>query len=141
MANRGDPEGLRITRSNHRERLSCERARLDEMSAAFDRMNTYFQDSTMIINVRRMHMPVMTIASLRRILLSDAEEGELWQEIGPLMSKSGILHARPRRGSQRGVSAFLGASGMIRMETFPVIHSDHGPNAVMGTTQTPSARL
>lgn len=95
----------------------------------------------MIINVRRMHMPVMTIASLRRILLSDAEEGELWQEIGPLMSKSGILHARPRRGSQRGVSAFLGASGMIRMETFPVIHSDHGPNAVMGTTQTPSARL
>lgn len=72
MSNRGDLEGLRITTSNHRER-----ARLDEMSAAFDRMNTYFQDSTMIINVRRMHMPVMTIASLRRILLSDAEEGEL----------------------------------------------------------------
>lgn len=77
MSNRGDLEGLRITTSNHRERLSCERARLDEMSAAFDRMNTYFQDSTMIINVRRMHMPVMTIASLLRILLSDAEEGEL----------------------------------------------------------------
>ena len=65
------------------------------MSAAFDRMNTYFQDSTMIINVRRMHMHAMTIASLRRILLSDAEEGELWQEIGPLMSKSGVPHARP----------------------------------------------
>ena len=62
------------------------------MSAAFDRMNTYFQDSTMIINVRRMHMPAMTIASLLRILLPDAEEGELWQEIGPLMSKSGIPH-------------------------------------------------
>lgn len=102
MANRGDPEGLRITTSNHRERLSCERARLDEMSAAFDRMNTYFQDSTMIINVRRMHMPVMTIASLRRILLSDAEEGELWQEIGPLMSNSGVPHARPRRGVSAG---------------------------------------
>ena len=40
MSNRGDLEGLRITTSNHRERLSCERARLDEMSAAFDRMNT-----------------------------------------------------------------------------------------------------
>ncbi len=44
-------------------------------------------------------------------------------------------------GSRRGGSTFLGASGMIRMETSPVIHSNHGPNAVMGTTQTPSARL
>lgn len=90
MANRGDPERLRIIMSDHHERLSGERARLDKMSAAFDRMNTYLQESTMNINVRRMRMPAMTVASLRRILPSYGEEGELWQEIGPLMAKSGV---------------------------------------------------
>lgn len=89
MAHRGDPERLRSIMSHHGERLCDERARLDTLSAAFDRMNAYLKESTMDINVRRNRMPVMTVAALRRVLPSYHEEGTLWQEIGPLMEHSG----------------------------------------------------
>lgn len=90
MAHRGDPERLRSIMSHHGERLSDERARLDAMSTAFDRMNAYLKESTMDINVRRHRMPAMTVAALRRVLPSYHEEGTLWQEIGPLMEQSGV---------------------------------------------------
>lgn len=90
MANQGDPERLRAIMSTHGERLSGERARLNEMSAAFDRMNAYLQESTMDINVRQIRMPAMTVAALRRVLPSYNDEGELWQEIGPIMGQSGV---------------------------------------------------
>lgn len=89
MAHRGDPARLRAIMSIHGERLSGERSRLDQMSAAFDRMNAYLQESTMDINVRQIRMPAMTVAALRRVLPSYNDEGELWQEIGPLMEQSG----------------------------------------------------
>lgn len=88
MAHRGDPERLRSIMSHHGERLLDERARLDAMSTAFDHMNAYLKESTMDINVRRVHMPAMTVAALRRVLPSYREEGALWQEIGPLMEHS-----------------------------------------------------
>lgn len=91
MANRGDPERLRAIMSAHGERLSRERARLDDMSAAFDRMNAYLQESAMDINVRQIRMPAMTVAALRRILPSYRDEGQLWQEIGRLMEQSGVM--------------------------------------------------
>lgn len=90
MANRGDPERLRSIMAHHGERLSRERARLDDMSAAFDHINAYLKESTMNIDVRRIRMPAMTVAALRRVLPSYPEEGTLWQEIGPLMKQSGV---------------------------------------------------
>ncbi|RZS60627.1 MerR family transcriptional regulator [Xylanimonas ulmi] len=90
MANRGDPGRLRAIMSTHAERLSGERARLEGMSAAFDRINAYLQESTMDIDVRQVHMPAMTVAALRRVLPSYGDEGQLWQEIGPLMARSGV---------------------------------------------------
>lgn len=87
MASRGDPEHLRAIMSTHGERLSGELVRLNEMRAAFDRINAYLQESTMDINVRQIRMPAMTVASLRRVLPSYGDEGELWQEIGPLMEQ------------------------------------------------------
>ncbi|MDR0592556.1 MAG: MerR family transcriptional regulator [Bifidobacteriaceae bacterium] len=95
MANRGDPERLRAIMSGHGERLVGERARLDAMSAAFDRINAFLQESTMDIDVRRIHMPAMTVAALRRILPSYNDEGALWQEIGPLMARSGAAMPGP----------------------------------------------
>jgi effector-binding domain-containing protein len=59
------------------------------MSAAFDRINAYLQESSMDINVRQLRMPAMTVAALRRVLPSYNDEGELWREIGPLMEASG----------------------------------------------------
>jgi DNA-binding transcriptional MerR regulator/effector-binding domain-containing protein len=91
MANRGDPERLRAIMSAHGERLSDEHARLDAMSAAFDRMNAYLQGSTMDINVRQIRLPAMTVAALRRVLPTYGDEGTLWQEIGPLMGRSGVM--------------------------------------------------
>ncbi|SPT53989.1 Multidrug-efflux transporter 1 regulator [Actinomyces bovis] len=87
MAHRGDPERLHAIMSHHGERLSVERARLEEMSAAFDRMNAFLQESTMEINVRQIRMPAMTVAALRRVLPSYNDEGQLWQELGPLMAQ------------------------------------------------------
>lgn len=90
MASRSDPERLSVLMSRHAERLSGERTRLDEMSEAFNRIRTYLQESTMDINVRQIHLPSMTVASLRRVLPSYSEEGQLWQEIGALMEQSGV---------------------------------------------------
>jgi DNA-binding transcriptional MerR regulator len=89
LANRHDPERLRAIMSAHGDRLSGERTRLNDMSAAFDRINAYLQESSMNINVRQLRMPAMTVAALRRVLPSYNDEGELWQEIGPLMGASG----------------------------------------------------
>lgn len=91
MANRDDPEQLHAIMSAHRDRLDGERAKLDGMDAALARMSTYLQESTMDINVRRVHMPAMTVASLRRVLPAYNDEGQLWQEIGPLMAQSGAI--------------------------------------------------
>lgn len=89
MVNRSDPERLRVLMLHHGERLASERARLDDMTAAFHRMNAYLKESTMEINVRQIRMPAMTVAALRRVLPSYEDEGTLWQEIGPLMERSG----------------------------------------------------
>ncbi|MDR0365566.1 MAG: MerR family transcriptional regulator [Bifidobacteriaceae bacterium] len=105
MANRGEPERLHAIMSTHGERLSDERARLDSMNAAFERISTYLQESTMDINVHQRHMPAMTVAALRRILPSYNAEGELWQEIGPLMGQSGA--PMPSDGSGIGGATFL----------------------------------
>lgn len=105
MANRGDPERLRAIMSAHGERLSVERARLDEMSAAFDRMNAYLQESTMNIDVRQTQLPPMTVAALRRVLPSYGDEGVLWQEIGPLLARSGA--AMPDHHEGIGGATFL----------------------------------
>lgn len=90
MENRGDPERLRTIMSRHGERLARERARLNEMSAAFDRISAYLQESTMSINVRQVRLPAMTVAALRRVLPSYSDEGSLWQELDQLMKHSGV---------------------------------------------------
>ncbi|MDR0625809.1 MAG: MerR family transcriptional regulator [Bifidobacteriaceae bacterium] len=91
MANRGDPERLRAIMSGHGERLAGERARLNDMSAAFDRISAYLRESTMDINVRQIQMPAMTVAARRRVLPSYNDEGDLWQEISQLMARSGAV--------------------------------------------------
>lgn len=89
MKNRVDPDRLRTIMSRHGERLATERARLNVMSSAFDRISAYLQESTMTIDVRRVRLPGMTVAALRRVLPSYGDEGTLWKEMGQLMHKSG----------------------------------------------------
>ncbi|PHP52483.1 MerR family transcriptional regulator [Actinomyces ruminis] len=91
MANRGDPQRVRAIMSAHGDRLAAEQERLGRVSAAFERINAYLKESTMDINVRQMHMPAMTVAALRRVLSSYNDEGQLWQEVVPLMERSGLV--------------------------------------------------
>jgi len=91
MASRSDPERVRAIMSAHGDRLAAEQERLGRMSAAFERINAYLKESTMDINVRQIHMPAMTVAALRRVLPSYNDEGQLWQEIVPLMERSGLV--------------------------------------------------
>lgn len=89
MASRGVPERIQALLSAHAEHLQRERARLEERSAALDRLSRYLKESTMDISVSRIHMPAMTVASLRRLLPSYYDESTLWGEIEPLMQAAG----------------------------------------------------
>lgn len=89
LDNRDDPDTLRDAMAARQSHLDADRARLDGQTAAFNLISTYLQESTMDINVRTIHLPAMTVASLRRVLASYADEGTLWHEIGTLMAQSG----------------------------------------------------
>lgn len=89
MASRGVPERIQALLSAHAGHLQSERARLEEKSAALDRLTSYLKESTMDITVRRIPVPAMTVASLRRVLPTYYDEGTLWSEIEPLMQASG----------------------------------------------------
>lgn len=104
MANREDPERLRLILSAHGERLESDFARLESRRHVFQQINTYLQESTMDIDVRQIHMPEMIVASLRRVLASYGDEGVLWQEIGPLMAASGV--GMPDHGEGIGGATF-----------------------------------
>ncbi|MDO4888496.1 MAG: MerR family transcriptional regulator [Actinomycetaceae bacterium] len=105
MANRGDPTRVRAIMSAHGDRLDAERERLERMSAAFELINAYLKESTMDIDVRQIHMPAMTVAALRRVLPSHNDEGQLWQEIVPLMERSGL--ALPEHDEGVGGATYL----------------------------------
>lgn len=104
MANREDPERLRLILSAHGERLESDFARLKSRRHVFRQINAYLQESTMDIDVRQIHMPEMIVASLRRVLASYGDEGVLWQEIGPLMAASGV--GMPDHGEGIGGATF-----------------------------------
>lgn len=107
MANREDPERLRLILSAHGQRLESDLARLESRRHVFRQINTYLQESTMDIDVRQIHMPEMIVASLRRVLASYGDEGALWQEIGPLMAASGV--GMPDHGEGVGGATFYDA--------------------------------
>ncbi len=139
MANRGDPERLRAIMSAHGERLSAQRSRLEAMSAAFDRMNAYLQESTMDINVRQIRMPAMTVAALRRVLPSYGDEGQLWQEIGPLMEASGVQ--LPGHDEGIGGATFLDPEyreSDVDVEVWLQVAAPFTPVAPLGCHQVPA---
>lgn len=98
MDSRSDPERLHLLMSARRSQLADERARLEAMNAAFDRISTFLKESTMDINVRQVHMPTMTVAALRRVVPTYHDEGQLWQELAALMEQAEITMPDHDRG-------------------------------------------
>lgn len=142
MGNRGDSERLRAIMSAHADRLADEQARLNKMSAAFDRLNTYLKESTMELNVRQITLPEMTVAALRRVLPSYNEEGELWQDIGPLLAQSGA--AMPNHDEGIGGATFYDSEYQesdVDVEVWLQVAAPFAPVAPLQCREVPSLEV
>lgn len=84
-----NPPGVRALLDEHRRRLESEHLEAARRLAALDRFQTRFEETPMDIDVRTTVLPAMTLASLRRTVPTYGEEGILWQEIMPLLARSG----------------------------------------------------
>lgn len=89
LAHRDDPGRLRQLMANQHQRIAAERLRVDQLEEAFTRINTYLEGFPMEINVRTETIPAHTVAAVRRVVNTYADEGVLWQELGQLLPASG----------------------------------------------------
>jgi DNA-binding transcriptional MerR regulator len=142
LAHRDDPGRLREVMNVHRERLAADRALLDGKSAAFARIATYLEESTMNINPRQEHLPAMTVAALRRILPGYDDEGVLWQEIGDLMARSGA--AMPEHDRGLGGATFHDTDyreSDVDVEVWLQVETPFGPVAPLTCQQVPEQEV
>jgi DNA-binding transcriptional MerR regulator/effector-binding domain-containing protein len=94
LAGRADPATVRRLVAEHRARLESDRAAIAARSAALDLIEpaiarTLREDTTVTADVRLQTLPAMTVASLRGMLPSYADEGQLWERLMPLAARSG----------------------------------------------------
>jgi DNA-binding transcriptional MerR regulator/effector-binding domain-containing protein len=94
LAGRADPATVRRLVAEHHARLESDRAAIAARSAALDLIEpaiarTLRKDTTMTADVRLQTLPAMTVASLRGMLPSYADEGQLWERLMPLAARSG----------------------------------------------------
>lgn len=88
-----DPPRARALLDEHRRRLESERQQAVQRLAALDRFQTRLEEAPMDIDVRTTLLPAMTLASLRRTIPTYGDEGILWQELMPLIARSGAVFA------------------------------------------------
>ena len=88
LIHRDNPERLRELLTHQRRRIAAERERVVNLENAFDRINTYLQESPMDINVRTETLSAHTVAAIRRIIPTYSDEGALWSELSNLLPVS-----------------------------------------------------
>lgn len=82
-----DPSTMSAALAGHRVLLLQQQELLTGRLATLDRLIDELQETPMTIDVRTITLPAMTIAALRDVIGSYAEEHELWQRLMPqLMS-------------------------------------------------------
>lgn len=87
-----DPSEVETAVAAHRLELQADRDHVDARLAALDRVRPALEEMVRMtenIEVRTAHLPETTVATLRRRLGTYADEGQLWQEIMPLLGRSG----------------------------------------------------
>ncbi|RRD47293.1 MerR family transcriptional regulator [Tessaracoccus sp. OH4464_COT-324] len=90
MRHADDPAELRRILAQHRQRIEREHERLAGISKALDRIDSHLERSTMTTDIRIQEFPTMTVASLRRVLPSYQDEGQLWQELSECLSAADL---------------------------------------------------
>lgn len=96
LADAGDPSRVETAVAAHRLELQADRDQVDARLLALDRVGPALEEMVSMdedIEVRTAHLPETTVATLRRRLASYADEGLLWQEIMPLVGRSGAVFA------------------------------------------------
>ncbi|MDN6428962.1 MAG: MerR family transcriptional regulator [Propionibacterium sp.] len=88
-----DPPGVRAILDEHRHRLESEQAALDHRLGALDLFQSRLTEVPMDIDVHTTTLPAMTLASLRHTIPTYGDEGVLWQELMPLLARSGAEFA------------------------------------------------
>lgn len=92
----GDPSRVEAAIAAHRLELQADRDQVDARILALDRVGPALEEMVSMtenIEVRTTHLPETTLATLRRRLPTYADEGLLWQEIMPLVGRSGAPFA------------------------------------------------
>lgn len=83
----GDPSIMSAALAGHRAQLLHQQGLLTERLATLDRLIDEFQEAPMTIDVETITLPAMTVAALRDVIGSYADEHLLWQRLmPPLMS-------------------------------------------------------
>lgn len=92
----GDPSRVEAAITAHRLELQADRDQVDARLLALDHVGSALEEMVTMtehIEVRTAHLPETTVATLRRRLDGYADEGVLWQEIMPLVGRSGAVFA------------------------------------------------
>lgn len=88
-----DPSVLAAHLESQRARIAAERDRLGRRLAAVERLATLAKEKTVPIEIRTVTLPAMTVATVRDVIGSYAEEGELWQRLAAVYADPANLPA------------------------------------------------
>ena len=95
------PSVLRQALDEQRDRLLADAEDVRQRIERVDHLITTLEESAMSIEVNRTTIPAMTVAALRDVIPTYADEGLLWQRLQPALAASG---ARPAPGGAVGAT-------------------------------------
>jgi DNA-binding transcriptional MerR regulator len=93
----GDTATLRSTLLAHRGRLADDAATVADRIREVDHLITTLEEPVMSVAVEHRTLPARTVASLRAVVPSYADEGQLWQRLMPAVFGSGTMPAPDAR--------------------------------------------
>lgn len=87
------PAVVRQALDDQRDRLLADAEDVRRRIERVDHLITTLEESAMSIDVRRTTVPAMTLAALRDVIPTYADEGALWQRLQPAFAASGAVPA------------------------------------------------
>jgi DNA-binding transcriptional MerR regulator len=87
----GDPEAVRRAVEEQRSRLLADADDVRRRLERVDHLITTLEESVMSVDVRRTTVPAMTVAALREVIPTYADEGRLWQRLPAAMQAAGAV--------------------------------------------------
>lgn len=93
----GDTATLRSTLLQHRGRLADDAATVADRIREVDHLIATLEEPAMSIEINHRTLPARTVASLRAVIPTYADEGQLWQRLMPAVFSSGTMPAPDAR--------------------------------------------